>query len=111
MTLPCGASVEVKTQVRWVKENSFTVSKTKTNNNIKKCVEVDRLIFVEPGRSDNIRFYECVDRSYSTILEEFTNSERYLFDIKKMKLIKTVKNKKVCNAMIKLSKTNKLWLV
>lgn len=43
---------EIKTQQLWYKENSFTVKE----NQIKKCSEVDKLIFVEtPSKFNNFK--------------------------------------------------------
>ncbi len=52
-----GTFVEVKTQVRYKKENAFTIDQTPTNNNLHKCLKVDRLIFVEIGKGYIIRFF------------------------------------------------------
>lgn len=101
-------SIEVKTQPRWKMRNAFTVYKTTTNNNLNKCLEVDNLVFVEPGLNNEVRIFVCTDRTYRT--DNTGYIERYLFDVNKMKLIYTVIDEKLCNAMINLSNTEYRWL-
>jgi hypothetical protein len=103
-----GKFVEVKTQPRWKKENSFTVDESKTQNNFFKCLTVDRLIFVEPGKNDEIRIFECTDRSYRIMHPR--KIETYLFDVSKMKLLISFKNHQICEQMISLSNTPRCWL-
>ena len=109
MTLPDGSYAEVKTQIRWNLEHSFTVSSTVTENNIKKCVNVDRLFFVEPGRNKVIRIYECTDRKYKVKYPR--NKKTYLFDINKMTLVHSFTNEKIWNEMTKLVQTPLKYLV
>lgn len=104
-----GTYVEVKTQPRWKNANCFTIDETVTNNNINKCLNVDRLIFVEPGLNDNIRIYECIDRTYA--IKKPRGKETYCFSVDNMKLITTIVDKDLCNKMISLSNTDKAWLI
>jgi predicted transcriptional regulator len=109
ITLKDGTKVEVKTQSRWAQKNSFAVYKTMTNINIRKCVNVDRLIFVEIGREFKIRLYECTDRTYKT---EYPNdSEAYLFDVNKMILLDEYEDIKKWCIMYTLSATDYRWLL
>ena len=48
-----GKFVELKTQSRYRPSDAFTVNKAKVNN-LKKCLYVDRLIFIEYSLSDTI---------------------------------------------------------
>jgi len=109
MVLGDGTYVEVKTQVRWKIPNCFTIDETVTNNNINKCLNVDRLIFVEPGLNNEIRIFEAVDRKYS--IKKPRGKKTYCFGIDDMKLIATVTNKGLCEEMISLSKTDRSWLI
>lgn len=96
-----GISIEVKTQARWKKYNCFTIWK---KQNIRKCLTVDKLIFVEPGLNNEIRVFECTDRNY---LED---EKRYLFPIKNMNLIETIIDEKINLIMINLTKTEYKYL-
>ena len=75
---------EVKTQIRYKNEKAFTVNMSQTNQ-LKKCIEVDRLFFVEYGTSGYVRVYECIDRSYRIVYGG--GRQMAAFDIGKMKLI------------------------
>lgn len=57
-----GKLIEVKTQSRHP-NGCFTVN-MKHRNNLQKCVEVDRLIFVEYDATSDIKVFECTDREY-----------------------------------------------
>jgi hypothetical protein len=83
------------------KLNCFTVWK---NQNIRKCLNVDKLIFVEPGLNFEIRVFECLDR---TTLED---DKRFLFPVKNMNLIRTITDETLNTIMIKLSKTDNKYL-
>jgi hypothetical protein len=83
------------------KLNCFTVWK---NQNIRKCLNVDKLIFVEPGSNFEIRVFECLDR---TTLED---DKRFLFPVKNMNLIRTITDETLNTIMIKLSKTDNKYL-
>lgn len=72
-----GKTIEVKCQSRLYYNDTFTIRADKQTN-LRKCLDVDRLIFLEygidPGRQnfyDWIRYYEVVDRHDFSI---FTNS-------------------------------------
>ena len=56
-----GKSVEIKTQSRYVYSNAFTVPRSNTNQ-LRKCLDVDRLIFIEYSLSDTIIIHECINR-------------------------------------------------
>ena len=56
-----GKTVEIKTQARYAYKNMFTIRAKMTN--INKCLNVDRLIFIEFDNSDTIGVFECIDRS------------------------------------------------
>lgn len=109
MTLADGTQVEVKTQVRWKRENAFTIDDTITGRNLEKCLEVDMLIFVEPGKNNIIRLYECTDRSYT--VKRPRGIKTFLFPINRMKLIHETKNPLLCEEMIEAANTNRGWLV
>lgn len=96
-----GLNIEVKTQARWKKLNCFTIWK---NQNIRKCLTVDKLIFVEPGLNFEIRVFECLDR---TTLED---DKRFLFPVKNMLLIRTIIDETLNNIMINLAKTEYRYL-
>jgi len=64
LTLDDGTQVEIKTQNRWVKDNSFSLN-TLHFNQLPKCVSVDRLIWVEYGANNYINIYEDTKREYT----------------------------------------------
>ena len=101
MTLSDGTLVEVKTEVRYRKENAFTVDYSKKTN-LNKCVTVDRLLFVEYGTYGNIRIYECTDRTYRLVKAGYRTVAAW--DIGKMKLIYD-KPDKLAHELVKLSVT------
>jgi hypothetical protein len=81
-----GRDVEVKTQNRYWAENSFSVHKN-SNNQIQKCIDVDRLIFVEYGSNSNINLWECTDRSHRP---SPNGANCILFPIENMTLLATL---------------------
>ena len=108
LILPDGRHAEVKTQIRNVLQKAFTVHlDTVTGNQIRKCVEVDKLFFVEYGTYGNIRVYDCVDRKYRTIRNKLGTMAA--FDVDKMNLIIDFKSK-YCDRMMELTAVDKNWL-
>jgi hypothetical protein len=82
---------EVKMQNRHRAYNVFSVPLPRGNkykNQVKKCVSVSRLFFVEYeiDGSDRIRVWECIDRNYIPYTTSF--GQMAGFDINKMLLIK-----------------------
>jgi hypothetical protein len=61
MTDPFGKFVEVKTQNRYAKLDVMTTGKKTVN--LRKCMQVDRLIFVEYGHGPKIKIWEVRDRN------------------------------------------------
>jgi hypothetical protein len=110
LTMPDGTKVEVKTQGRYNKANCFVVDQTPTNNQIRKCVSVDRLIFIEPGKGQKIRIFECTDRNY-TVRNIRPGKESYCFDINKMTLVEEFKDTSLWNQIVKLTATDPKWFV
>lgn len=92
--------IEVKTQNRHP-FGYFTVN-TAFQNQLPKCLKVDRLVFVEYDNTDKIKLWECVDRKYTTIL---TKSGRKMagWPIDRMELIHTEVNPALATEMRKLS--------
>ena len=110
LTMPDGTKVEVKTQGRYNKANCFVVDSTPTNNQIRKCVSVDRLIFIEPGRNHKIRIFECVDRNYK-VRNIRPGRESYCFDIATMNLVEEWEDKQLWSEIVKLTATDPKWFV
>jgi phosphosulfolactate synthase (CoM biosynthesis protein A) len=100
-----GTFVEVKTQPRWQKHQCFTLNGYKEIN-LKKCQDVDRLIFVEPTKSGKILLFEAPEKSQRNFYVRYVgNNKRFCLDINTCKLIEIIENKKINNTLIKLSKT------
>ena len=94
MTEPDGTLVEVKTQVPWYLKGAFTVDMSKVTN-FRKCMAVDRLIFVEiPLSGDIIRIYECIHRAKGMEFERTRGDNRRMWGwfIKDMVLLHTENN-------------------
>ena len=58
-----GQLVEVKTQERLYMWNVFTVSRERLTN-LRKCMDVDILVFVEYDKSDLVRIWRVQDRNH-----------------------------------------------
>ena len=102
-----GKLVEIKTQSRYRHSDAFTVKRSNTNN-LKKCLYVDRLIFIEYSLSDTILIWECVDRR--SVFSSTMDEDRVMacWPIKKMLLLKSVKHPKLAEIMRNFSKSKTL---
>jgi hypothetical protein len=104
-----GKQVEIKVQSRYRHSNAFTVNKSYGNgNNLKKCLYVDRLIFIEYSLSDTILIWECVDRR--SVFSSTMDDGRVMacWPIDKMVLLKSVKHPKLAEIMRNFSKSETL---
>jgi hypothetical protein len=108
MTTLDGTQIEVKTQPRWKTANAFTVYETPTNNNIKKCLSVDCLIFVEPSKDRSFRIFECTDRTFTTRYPR--GKTAYLFPVENMELLCEIYNDDLWEEIIHLTKTELYYL-
>jgi hypothetical protein len=101
-----GKEVEIKTQSRHP-YGCFTLD-TAQKNQLKKCVEVDKLIFIEYSLSDTIIVYECIDRRgcYTTMTED--NRRMACWPIEDMVIITKCKNKKLAALMRNFSNSKTL---
>ena len=100
-----GTQVEIKTQSRHP-NGSFTVNKAHQTN-LRKCLSVDKLIFVEYNLSDTIIIWECVDREYfSTTTKDGRNMA--CFPIDNMKVLKKIKQPKLAELMRNFSNSRTL---
>lgn len=97
-----GKNIEVKTQNRYKGKNLFSIN-TKSPTNIKKCLTVDRLLFVEYDETDIIKIYECVDKNSGYYYTTKSNIEMFGWPINKMKLLHYYQNKNLAEKMRKLS--------
>lgn len=102
-----GLQVEIKTQSRLRGSNAFTVNKANANN-LKKCLYVDRLIFIEYSLSDIIIIYECIDRRsvFGMITDDGRNMACWPID--KMQILKKVKHPKLAEIMRNFSNSETL---
>lgn len=100
-----GQEVEIKTQSRHP-YGCFTVN-TANKNQLRKCIEVDRLIFIEYSLSDTIIVYECINREYYTTT---TSDGRRMacWPVEDMTIIAKCKNKKLSNLMRNFSNSKTL---
>lgn len=91
-----GDEVEIKTQSRHP-NGSFTVN-VKHTTNLRKCLNVKKLVFVEYSNSDTIIVHECTNRKYYTTT---TRDGRTMacFDIEEMTIIDKVALPKLAKLM------------
>jgi hypothetical protein len=86
LVLDDGTLVEVKTQPRWQKENCFTLDYNKKVN-YNKCLNVDKLIFVEPTKSGFINIYEAPEKGSRHFYEKSVGrNKKYCISISDCKL-------------------------
>ena len=102
-----GRQVEIKTQSRLRGSNAFTVNKANANN-LKKCLYVDRLIFIEYSLSDIIIVYECTNRR--SVFGTLTDDGRSMacWPIDQMEILKKVKHPKLAEIMRNFSNSETL---
>ena len=102
-----GKNIEVKTQNRHP-NGSFTVN-AQHQTNLKKCLSVDRLIFVEYDATSDIKIFECLDREgYNMVSTRPTSYEpqgrvMVCWPISKMTHLSTVNNPVLAQRMRELS--------
>lgn len=106
-----GKRVEIKTQCRFRFADAFTVNKAHKNN-LKKCLYVDRLIFIEYSLSEYILIWECTDRRsvYTTTVNNIDGTQRVMacWPIEKMTLLMKVKHPKLAQMMREYTKSQSL---
>lgn len=103
MTSKDGLKIEVKTQVRCQFNNTFTINSSKENN-LRKCMEADRLIFVEimPAKTDStVKVWECMDR-HDFVKFRTDDCRRMLgWNVSSMKLLVEENNPELADALRK----------
>lgn len=101
-----GKTCEVKTQMPFYTENSFTMKK----NQLTKCRNVDKLIFVEApsSKSDVIKIWEAPKetRKFRTRVTK-DGRNMYLLDKGRMNLLHTIEDIVIVNEMKSFS--NSTW--
>ena len=101
-----GKTCEVKTQMPFYTENSFTMKK----NQLTKCRNVDKLIFVEApsSKSDVIKIWEAPKetRKFRTKATK-DGRNMYLLDKGRMNLLHTIEDIVIVNEMKSFS--NSTW--
>lgn len=101
--LNSGEFAEVKTQNRDKYRNMFTVN-TMHSNQVEKCVNVQRLFFVEYDSSGAVKIWECTDREY-TIYETRDGRLMAGWPIARMNLVKQIDDKELADQMKSLSQS------
>ena len=102
-----GTYVEIKTQSRLRGSNAFTINKS-NDKNLKKCLYVDRLIFIEYSLSDTIIIYECTNRR--SVFSMTMDDDRHMacWPIDEMQILKKVKHPKLAEIMREFSNSETL---
>ena len=100
-------SVEIKVQSRYRHSKAFTANKA-NKTNLKKCLTVDRLIFIEYSLSDTILLWECTNRR--SVFSATMDDGRVMacWPIEEMTLLKSVKHPKLAEIMRNFSKSETL---
>lgn len=90
-----GRNVEIKVQNRHISKNMFTIRDAYYSNgrclgvdNIIKCFNVDRLIFIEYDSSDTIKIWECPRTRTYTRFTTQSNTSMIGFHIGQMTLLR-----------------------
>ncbi|MFW9601036.1 MAG: hypothetical protein ACMV1B_01815 [Prevotella sp.] len=104
LTQSDGCSVEIKTQQRWRKRGAFTVQCSHTAN-LHKCMNVDRLIFIEYSTGPDILIWECTDRSSAYAATTAKGKTMICWPINRMRLLRTEYNPKLAELFRKFSNT------
>lgn len=91
-------TVEVKTSVPIKIYNAFCVG----SSQIVKCMNVDRLFFVEIGKGDGINVYEA-PKPRRPQRREYNNDICYFFKLTDLNLYDTVQNKNIAKRLRVLS--------
>ena len=94
--------VEVKTQIRHFKENCFTIHP----NHLKKCTQVDYLIFVEypaRGKGNVINIWNCKDQFDIREISRESGSRCFAYDCDKLENIAKIDSEMLANKMRALS--------
>ena len=103
LILPDGLLAEVKTQNRDKYRNLFSVN-TMQRNQVEKCCNADRLFFVEYDKTDTVKIWECVDRTYQFYVP---NDGRNMvgWPINKMNKLVEIEDKELSDQMKSLSQS------
>ena len=100
-----GRKIEVKTQNRHPYKKCFSID-AKGLTNVRKCMTVDRLIFVEYDKTDIIQIWECTENKTSSFnYTTSTNKVMYGWHINKMKLIHKIEDAKLAEEMRSFSRS------
>lgn len=97
-----GKKIEVKTQNRDHFRKCFSIEALGITN-VKKCLTVDRLIFVEYDNTSIIKIFECIDKNSVFTYTTSSNKKMYGFPISKMKLLYYYDNNELANSMRNLT--------
>lgn len=100
-----GQTVEVKTQMRYVQRDLFSIRADKATN-LNKCMNADRLIFVEYGHGDVIRIYECTDRQKHTRYTMNNGTHMLGWNVSDMSLLYIIYDIDLAKRMRGLSRSN-----
>lgn len=101
-----GETIETKTQSRHV-HGYFSIN-TAHKNQLRKCAEVDRLIFVEYDNTSIIKVFECPKSARNNYIEYTTKDGRRMrgWYISEMTLLTAVKNPELAAEMRSLSQSS-----
>ena len=103
-----GKNVEVKTQNRFIKKNAFTVWIKNKINQERKCLDVDRLLFVEYNAYDDIKIWESPKLENGRVHTKDEN--KLYFSISDLDLLTIVNDPALAKEMRDLSGAQKSWL-
>lgn len=102
LTLSDGTPVEVKTQNRHPTKNLLTIRAEKEIN-FRKCLTVQRLIFVEFDKTNFISIRECTDRMGYEKYKTLQDVTMIGWPISKMKTLHRIEDEQLSKQMRELS--------
>jgi hypothetical protein len=110
LVLNDGTFIEIKTQPRWQKHQCFTLDGY-NETNLKKCQNVDRLIFVEPTLQGKILLFEAPEKSQRKFNIIYAGrNKRFCLDVNTCKIIHVYEDKELNDLLISLSNTPKKFI-
>jgi len=106
MTDLSGKKIEVKTQNRHPFKNCFSIHSAGITN-VRKCMTVDRLIFVEYCKTDKIKIWECSKENRNSAFNYVASGGKSMhgWPINKMKMIHKIEDSKLAEEMRNYSKS------
>ncbi len=108
MTMPDGTTIEVKTQYPLSFGQFSNTTFTVKVDQLPKCLNCDKLIFVGFDETDTIRIYECVDRNKFVVYNTRDGRQMAGWELPSLKLISAIQDKDLAMRMQDLTSSKYL---